>query len=131
MSKQWVQSGTPWESQVGYSRAVKAGNHIYVSGTIASDLEGSIQYPDDPYQQTKYIFNKIETALNELDASLLDVVRTRMFVTNIDHLPEIGRAHQEAVGQAAPAATMVEVRRFAHPNALVEIEVDAFLKIGK
>jgi enamine deaminase RidA (YjgF/YER057c/UK114 family) len=126
MSRTNVSSGTPWESIVGYSRAVKIGNQIHVSGTTASDENGLTVAVGDAYQQTCYILEKIEAALRELGSSMSDVVRTRMFVTNIDRWEDIGRAHGEVFAHIRPAATMVEVARLINPDHLVEIEVDAY-----
>ena len=128
MSRKLVSSGTPWESSVGYSRAVQVGQHIFVSGTTASDEFGETVAVGDAYGQTQYILNKIESALGELHASMKDVVRTRMFVTNIEAWEEIGRAHSEFFADIRPAATMVEVRALVNPDHLIEIEVDAVLE---
>lgn len=122
-----VSTGTPWESSVGYSRAVRVGNHVFVSGTTASDDRGVTIAPGDAYAQTRYILGKIETALGELGAGMADVVRTRMFVTDISRWEEIGRAHGEYFGNVRPAATMVEVQALVSPDHLVEIEVDALI----
>ena len=115
-----ISSGSVWEPQVGYSRAVRVGNHVFVSGTTS---DGS-----DAYVQTKGAIAKIEQALEEAGASLYDVVRTRMFVTNIDDWELVGKAHAEAFSNIRPAATMVEVTRLISPELLVEIEVDAFIE---
>ena len=120
-----VSSGTPWEASVGYSRAVRVGNHVYVSGTTASDESGTTVAVDDAYGQTRFILRKIEDALRNVGANIWDVVRTRIFVTDISRWEEIGKAHGEAFGDIRPAATMVEVRRLVSPDHLVEIEVDA------
>jgi enamine deaminase RidA (YjgF/YER057c/UK114 family) len=119
-------SGSPWEDVVGYSRAVRVGNIIEVAGTTAMDGDLLIGI-GDAYQQTKFIFTKIEKALNQLGASLTDVVRTRMFVTDIAQWQEIGRAHGEFFATIKPVATMVEVARLINDDLLVEIEVTAIL----
>lgn len=120
-----VSTGTIWEGRVGYSRAVEAGGQIYVAGTVAADERGNIMHPGSAYQQTAFILRKIEGALRELDASLEDVVRTRIFITSMNHQEEVGRAHAEAFADIRPACTMVGVRELADPSALVEIEADA------
>ncbi len=112
---------------VGYSRAVRVGTQVYVSGTTASNETGTTVSVDDAYGQTQFILKKIEAALREVGATLSDVVRTRMFVTDISLWEEIGKAHGEVFGEIRPAATMVEVRRLVSPDHLVEIEVDAVL----
>lgn len=126
-SRQRHSSGTPWEKSVSYSRAVRVGAHIFVSGTTASDEDGQTVAVGDAYQQAKYALRKIETALIAVGSSLADVVRTRMFVTDISRWEEIGRAHGEAFRGIDPAATMVEVKALINPDHLVEIEVDAIV----
>lgn len=120
-----IDTGTPWEDVVGYSRAVRMGNTVYVTGTIAADETGRIIGGDDPYAQTVAAIRKIEAALKRAGAELTDVVRTRIYVTNIDDWKQIGRAHGEFFGHIRPATTMVEVSRLIVPEALVEIEADA------
>lgn len=120
-----ISSGTPWEAAVGYSRAVRVGSMIFVTGTIAADENGQIVGGTDPYAQTVAAIRKIQAALQRAGADLDDVVRTRMFVTNIDHWQQIGRAHREFFGRIRPATTMVQVQRLITPEALVEIEADA------
>jgi enamine deaminase RidA (YjgF/YER057c/UK114 family) len=120
-------SGAEWEDKVGYSRAVRAGNHIYISGTTAVDKTGDIVGKGDIYLQTKQCILNIEKALKKAGASLEDVVRTRTFITDIDRWEEFGKAHQEFFGEIKPAATLVEVSKLIHPDLLVEIEVDAVL----
>jgi enamine deaminase RidA (YjgF/YER057c/UK114 family) len=127
MKRQNISSGSPWESKVGYSRAVRVGNHIYVAGTTASDSTGRIIGIGDPYEQTVYILKKIETALHEAGGTLKNVVRTRMYVTDIHNEDEIARAHQEFFGNIKPAATMVEINRLVSTDMLVEIEVEAVI----
>ena len=122
-----ISSGTPWESIVGYSRAVRVGEHVFVSGTTASDESGAVRGVGDAYAQAAYIFRKIERALNEAGATLGDVVRVRMFVTDISRWEEIGRAHGELFGAIRPVTTMVEVSKLIDPDHLVEIEVDALI----
>jgi enamine deaminase RidA (YjgF/YER057c/UK114 family) len=124
--RQKIGSGTSWEKTVGYSRAVRVGNQIEVAGTTAMDGDQLIGQ-DDAYAQTKFIFEKIESALKDLGGSLQDVVRTRMYVTNIEEWEEIGRAHGAFFKDIRPAATMVEVSRLINPNLKVEIEVSAIL----
>ena len=125
MDRQLISSGGPWEARIGYSRAVRVNDRIYVSGTTAVRPDGSIAAPQDPYAQTIQALKNIETALQSAGASLTHVVRTRIYVTNIDHWPEIGRAHGELMGEIRPAATMVEVSRLISPDMLVEIEAEA------
>ena len=120
-------SGAIWEDKVGYSRAVKVGNHIEVSGTVASDENGNVVAKDDAYEQTKYILQKIEKALAAAGASLQDVVRTRMFVTDISRFEEYGKAHGEAFSTIKPCTSMLEVKGLVAPEYLIEIEATAIL----
>lgn len=124
-----IASGAPWESIVGYARAVRMGNHVWVAGTTATDEQGTVIGIGDAATQTRYILKKIERALIEAGASMADVVRTRMYVTNIDDWESIGRAHGEFFANVRPAATMVQVARLINPQHLVEIEVEAFLGV--
>ena len=121
-----ISSGTPWEAIVGYSRAVRIGAHIWVSGTTATDDNGQVFAPGDAAAQTRYALQKIERALIQAGASRQHVVRTRMFVTDISQWEAIGRVHGEFFGDVRPASTMVEVSKLVDPGHLVEIEVDAF-----
>lgn len=120
-------SSAIWENKVGYSRAVKVGNHIEVSGTVASDEAGNVIGKDNPYEQTKYILQKIEKALINAGASLNDVVRTRMFVTDISHFEEYAKAHAEAFSNIKPCTSMIEVKALVAPEYLIEIEATAIL----
>jgi enamine deaminase RidA (YjgF/YER057c/UK114 family) len=122
-----ISSGAKWEDIVGYSRAVRIGNVIEVAGTTAVDDRGEIVGLNSPYEQTKYIILKIEKALKEAGASLQDVVRTRMFVTDISKWEDIGRAHGEYFKNIKPAASMIEVKGLITPGLLIEIEVTAIV----
>ena len=124
--RQQIGSGSPWEDIVGYSRAVKVGNIIEIAGTTAMDGELLVG-KDDVYEQTKFILKKIEKALQQLGSSLNDVVRTRMFVTNMDDWEFIGKAHGEFFTTIKPVATMVEVKRLINEALLIEIEVTAII----
>lgn len=120
-------SGAQWEDIVGYSRAVRVGNMIEVSGTVATDEAGELVGPGDPYQQTRFVLQKIANVLEEAGSSLSHVVRTRMFVTDIAWWEEYGKAHGEFFSTIKPCTSMIEVRGLIHPDYLVEIEVTAFV----
>lgn len=126
-SKKKFSSGAPWEDLVGYSRAVKVDKLIEVTGTIALDENGSSLGINDPYQQTREIILIAQRILKEADAGLEDVIRTRIFVTDISRWEEVGKAHREFFAQIKPATTMVEVSALIRPEAMVEIEFTAVL----
>ncbi|MBD1867635.1 RidA family protein [Cyanobacteria bacterium FACHB-471] len=128
MTRRHISTGTPWEAIAGYSRAVQVGSLIYVSGTTAADTTGQILHVDDAYEQMVYVLKKIEAALKQLDSSLQDVVRTRVYVTNMDDIEQVTKAHCEFFGKIRPANTLVEVSRLATPEMLVEVEVDAVIQ---
>jgi enamine deaminase RidA (YjgF/YER057c/UK114 family) len=130
MRRQLYSSGTSWEPVVGYSRAVRVDGRIWVSGTTSTGSDGAIVGKGDPYAQAKQAIANIERALAAAGAVLADVVRTRIFVTDIAHWQDIGRAHGEAFAAIRPATTMVEVSRLIDPDLLVEIEADAVIIDG-
>ncbi len=124
-------SGAIWEDQVGYCRAVKVGNHIEVSGTVAANEQGEVQFPGDAFGQTRYILEKIERVLQQAGASLADVVRTRMFVTDISRFDDYGRAHGSFFASIKPATSMLEVKGLVGEGFLIEIEATAIVGNGQ
>lgn len=127
MTRTNISGNAPWEAIVGYSRAVRVGSHIHVAGTTSLDERGELVGKGSPYEQTRQALRNIERALHRAGASMRDVVRTRIYVTDIERWEDVGRAHGEFFRDVRPAATMVEVRRLIDPHMLVEIEADAVL----
>jgi enamine deaminase RidA (YjgF/YER057c/UK114 family) len=118
-------SGAPWEAEVGYCRALRAGDHVYVTGTASVTDDGGVFAPGDGYRQARRCLEIIARALRELDVEMSQVVRTRMLVTDITRWADFARAHREIFAEHAPATTMVEVKALIHPDMLIEIEADA------
>lgn len=125
MERQRTFTGTPWEKEVGYCRAIRAGDHVYVTGTAPVDEHGATHAPGDAYAQARRCLEIIRRALSDLGADMRDVVRSRMYVTDIKRWAEFGRAHRECFGDDPPATTMVEVQSLIDSEMLIEIEVDA------
>ncbi len=128
MARQNISSGTKWEAFAGYSRAVRVGNTVTVSGTTATDEHSQVAHPGNPYAQTVYILKKIERALNEAGATLNDVIRTRVYVVHMEQWQDVARAHGEFFGHIRPANTLIAVKALVDPGHLVEVEADALIQ---
>jgi enamine deaminase RidA (YjgF/YER057c/UK114 family) len=128
MSRKNISSGVAWERQVGYSRAVRIDNIVSVSGTTAVDEDDNIVGPGDAYTQARFALLKIQRAIEEAGASLADIIRTRIYITDTDNWTAVARAHAEVLGEIRPASTLVEVPRLVAPELLVEIEADAVIQ---
>lgn len=122
-----VSTGTAWEARNGYSRVVRVGPHVWTAGTLPTNDAGDVVHADSPYRQTLAALEKLERAMGEVGATRADVVRTRLYVTQIRFEAEVGRAHKEFFGDAMPCATMVEVAALASPLAMIEVEVEAYV----
>ncbi|MEM6528736.1 MAG: RidA family protein [Chloroflexota bacterium] len=128
--RQTISSGTHWEAMAGYSRAIRYGNQVFVAGTTATDADGNIVGRDDPAEQTRFILQKIEAALKAAGASLKDVVRTRVYVVNIEQWEPVARVHGEVFAEIRPANTLLAIDALVGPGYLVEIEADAIIGAG-
>jgi len=128
MKRQTYESGTPWEPVFGYSRALRVGPFVYISGTTATDADGNIVGTGDAYIQTAQILENIKSALERMGARIEDIVRTRIYVTNIDDWEKIAKAHSEVFKGVKPASALVEIKRLVSPAMLVEIEADAVVE---
>ena len=127
MQRETFSTGTPWEPIVGYSRAVRVGDYVFVSGTTATDQGGGVIGVGDPYKQTVQALRNVQRAIESFGGTIANIVRTRIYVINIDDWQEIGRAHGEFFSRIRPATTMVQVSRLISPDMLIEVEADAIL----